>query len=657
MCGIFGVIPRRPAYLSEHRKMLEELFCLSEVRGKDASGLAVLDSRRIRVMRMPRPASKLIKSIEFDEMMASSEKFVAAIGHARMETNGSFVDSFNNQPVVSGGIVTVHNGIIVNDSALWERHPDLQRNFEVDTEIINALLRKYIGQGESLSKAISLALQELEGAFSIACFIQEYDTVLFATNTGSLYFSHQDANFLVGSEENIVGLIRGTRLGVNQLQPGTALLYDIQSNTVNQFPLSRNTIALTGSRRLTERTIDVASDGATVRPKNSQHFTIISGHEQARAIEDEYYRNKSAISSLRRCSRCVLPETMPFILFNQAGVCNYCLNYRPMPRKGLKRFEELVAPHRGIHKADCIVPFSGGRDSSYGVFYLRKELGLKPITFTYDWGMVTDLARRNIARVCGKLGLENILISADIQRKRDNIRKNVSAWLRRPKLGTVPLFMAGDKQFLHYVNRVKKENCISLDVWLGNRLENTEFKVGFCGIAPNENKERIDSLSLYNKLRLLGFYGGSFLENPRYLNSSVLDTLFAFYSYYFAPRLNFHLLFDYIAWDEQKIEKTLFDEFDWEINPDTPSTWRIGDGTAAFYNYIYLTIAGFTEVDTFRSNQIREGMIDRPTALRMVEAENIPRIESISWYHKTIGLDLLSSVRVINSVQKLYKVL
>ena len=48
-----------------------------------------------------------------------------------------------------------------------------------------------------------------------------------------------------------------------------------------------------------------------------------------------------------------------------------------------------------------------------------------------------------------------------------------------------------------------------------------------------------------------------------------------------------------------------------EFAKDSKTSWRIGDGTASFYNYIYYTIAGFTEHDTFRSNQIREGVISR----------------------------------------------
>ena len=58
-------------------------------------------------------------------------------------------------------------------------------------------------------------------------------------------------------------------------------------------------------------------------------------------------------------------------------------------------------------------------------------------------------------------------------------------------------------------------------------------------------------------------------------------------------------------------------QYNWEWSPDTPTSWRIGDGTAALYNYVYFTVAGFTEHDTFRSNQIRD-MMTRERALDLV---------------------------------------
>ena len=107
---------------------------------------------------------------------------------------------------------------------------------------------------------------------------------------------------------------------------------------------------------------------------------------------------------LERCTKCILPETMPFINFDAQGVCNYCNNYQlrniPKPREELF---ELVKPYRRSGKPDCIVPFSGGRDSCYGLHLIVKELDMNPITYTYDWGMVTDLGRRNISRMCSDL--------------------------------------------------------------------------------------------------------------------------------------------------------------------------------------------------------------------------------------------------------------
>ena len=49
---------------------------------------------------------------------------------------------------------------------------------------------------------------------------------------------------------------------------------------------------------------------------------------------------------------------------------------------------------------------------------------MRPVTYTYDWGMVTDLGRRNISRMSAKLGVENIIVAADIGLKRRNIRKS-----------------------------------------------------------------------------------------------------------------------------------------------------------------------------------------------------------------------------------------
>ena len=121
------------------------------------------------------------------------------------------------------------------------------------------------------------------------------------------------------------------------------------------------------------------------------------------------------------------------------------------------------------------------------------------------------------------------------------------------------------------------------------------------------------------------------------------------------PQNDYYSFFDYYQWNEDEIEDLILNEYDWEIAIDTNSTWRIGDGTAGFYNYIYFTVAGFSEIDTFRSNQIREGLISREEGLRLIEEENRPRYENIKWYLEIVGLDFESTIKAVNMIPKLYE--
>ena len=132
------------------------------------------------------------------------------------------------------------------------------------------------------------------------------------------------------------------------------------------------------------------------------------------------------------------------------------------------------------------------------------------------------------------------------------------------------------------------------------------------------------------------------------------DTLSGEYYRSFTEKEDYYHVFDYWRWDEEVVDHALA-AYQWEKAVDTNTTWRIGDGTAAFYNYIYYIVAGFTEHDTFRSTQIREGQLTREKALELVEDENRPRYQNIRWYLDTLGMDFREVIKVINAMPKLYK--
>lgn len=163
----------------------------------------------------------------------------------------------------------------------------------------------------------------------------------------------------------------------------------------------------------------------------------------------------------------------------------------------------------------------------------------------------------------------------------------------------------------------------------------------------------VEQLYVSDVLKMSGHYAKQYLSNYRYINSSLIDTFIATMSYYIIPHEYFRL-FDYIPWEESTVNDVLVNEYGWELSTDTVSTWRIGDGTAPFYNYIYYNVCGFTENDTLRSNQIREGHLERDQALKLVYNDNQPRWESLEWYFDILGMNMIDVLRTVKRMKKLY---
>jgi glucosamine--fructose-6-phosphate aminotransferase (isomerizing) len=672
MCGIFGVAVKEGVAItrSECEALLTKLFILSESRGKESAGLHLFLplSGEAWTLKGAIPAAEFIHTEQYKKILNGAlgktfpensphtrEPFIA-FAHSRLVTNGKAELPENNQPVRWGDVTVIHNGIVVNVEQLWKEHPHLTRHAEVDTEFLAATIATSMGRCFDPILATRSAFSLMKGSASIAWVHGQSTNLTVATNTGDLYIGNARSGgaLVFASEQFILSeALKAIKLDaqISPLPPGKGICLDV----TNKASMVNFDIRLAG--------VPSGEPNSSRIPSAAQHDAQVSAATRlttlVRTADESLLRyNENTLRALKRCSCCVLPETFPFIEFDEKGVCNYCKRYKTKykglsPEKSKRDFLTSIEKYRQTNgRADVIVPFSGGRDSCYGLHLIKREFGFTPITFSYDWGMVTDLARRNIARFCGQLGIQNILVSADIKTKRANIRRNVSAWLKKPDLGMVPLFMAGDKYFFKVVNDLKKQTGIALNLWSGNPLENTDFKVGLCGIKPDFDKKLIDALPLSKKIALFNYYMRRYVENPAYLNQSLVDTFKGFLSYYVEKREDYFAMFNHIVWDEKEVESTIIGTYDFERSPDSPSTWRIGDGVAPFYNYIYVTANGFSEFDTFRSNQIREGLLDRETALELVIKENYPRTESLRWFLDVIGVDFNSTIKVINTLDK-----
>lgn len=605
MCGIFGIVSSSPVSENDLGVLVKQ----AQQRGRDSSGLLTFEGEAYQAYRADYPITRLLK-----EVQTKSSHIV--LGHSRLITNGLS----DNQPVVRDDICVLHNGIVVNHDAIWPQIGKV-RELQIDTEVIAGIAADHLAKGGALEDMPARVLSLCRGVVACALMLPKLGKLCLFSNNGSLYVGRKLGNHYFSSERYPLALI------------GCEAIDQVRDAVFIDIPSSVHTVKVSDHR-----------DRAT---------NLIPSLSLSGAAEEEKllgYRRYEG----RRCTKCLLTETMPYIRFDAEGICNYCNHYKPRNRPRPK--EELfllVEAYRRDKGDECIVPFSGGRDSCYGLHLIVKELQMKPITYTYDWGMVTDLGRRNISRMCAELGIENIIVADDIAKKRENIAMNLRAWLKSPHLGMISVLTAGDKHFFRHVETIKQQTGINLNLWGINPLEVTHFKAGFLGVPPDFEEERVYSHGVMKQLRYQYLRLKAMMQSPGYFNSSLWDTLSGEYYRSFTQKSDYFHIFDYWRWDEQQIDNTLA-EYDWEKAPDTNTTWRIGDGTAAFYNYVYYTVAGFTEHDTFRSNQIREGDLTRDEALALVEDENRPRYPNIKWYLDAVGVDFKEAIRVVNAIPKLF---
>ena len=114
-------------------------------------------------------------------------------------------------------------------------------------------------------------------------------------------------------------------------------------------------------------------------------------------------------------------------------------------------------------------------------------------------------------------------------------------------------------------------------------------------------------------------------------------------------------LYKYIKWDEKKMSETLENEYGWISDKSYgKNQWRMGDGQTAFNNFVYYTIAGFSEYDNFRSNQIREGTISRDEAIKLCQEDNKIKYDTLKNFSDIIGFNLDNVLSKINCLEKLY---
>ena len=123
-----------------------------------------------------------------------------------------------------------------------------------------------------------------------------------------------------------------------------------------------------------------------------------------------------------------MDTTVPGITFDEQGECNFCAVHNHMDRAfplgeaGRKKVQEIAADIKRLgrgKKYDCVLGVSGGRDSSFTLWYCVVKLGLRPLAVHFNDGFGNPVAGENMVKACHKLGVEMRTITSDWRESKD----------------------------------------------------------------------------------------------------------------------------------------------------------------------------------------------------------------------------------------------
>ena len=119
---------------------------------------------------------------------------------------------------------------------------------------------------------------------------------------------------------------------------------------------------------------------------------------------------------MKRCKKCILPENFNEITFNEEGICCYCQTNTTVAKKvnisdefryeKCDEIDKIISENKGKGQYDCVVGFSGGKDSTYLLWKLKNEYKLNILAVVIDHGFFPNVTNENIDIVQKKLKID-----------------------------------------------------------------------------------------------------------------------------------------------------------------------------------------------------------------------------------------------------------
>lgn len=337
---------------------------------------------------------------------------------------------------------------------------------------------------------------------------------------------------------------------------------------------------------------------------------------------------------MKQCNKCLLPETHETIKFDNKGGCNICSNqsFKQKNINWIKKKRELksiISKYKGKYDYDCIVPFSGGKDSTWTLYYLIKEFGLKPLVVRFDHGFFRPNLEDNVKKVSRTLGVDILTFTPNwkvVQKLmlQSLLEKGDFCWHCHTGIFSYPMWIAIEKK-------------IPLIFWGEPSAEYTAY-YGY------DEKEDVDE-TRFNRYVNLGINADDmFLKLKGKVDIRDLKP----YSYPPIKQLkelnyNSVCLGSYIKWDVKKQSKIISQELGWkgDVVENVPKKYdyeKIECYMQGVRDYLKFIKRGYSRPSHLVSLDLRNKKISKTEANKLIKNYEGRRPPSLDIFLKLVGI-------------------
>ena len=317
---------------------------------------------------------------------------------------------------------------------------------------------------------------------------------------------------------------------------------------------------------------------------------------------------------MQKCSVCLLPQTHETITFNEKGICSVCGNLEKKLKVSWEsrraELDTLIAEKRSLNKDyDCVIPFSGGKDSTFSLHFVVNELKLKPLVTSFDHGFYRPKILENRNKVLKKLGVDFVSFTPN--------------WKLVRKLMLISLRDKGDfcwhchTGISSYPFQVAIEKDIPLIIWGESSTEYTNY-------YKTEEFHNIGEDS-YNKIANLGISADDmqFRLNGEFSMRDLKPFSFPSKQDVLSKGISSFPLGNYIKWDTKKQVEIIKSSLGWEgdqvegVPPDYDYE-KIECMMQGMRDYLKYRKRGYSRTTHLVAMDLRNGKLSKDEASRLI---------------------------------------